>query len=125
MSIFTNSLRSQARLGLRAVARTAAAPVASRTLSSLVATSRHAAVLPALSILVASRTFSRSAVAFYEGTRNPPNNALFVGNLPWSATREELLELFGEFGEVAAVRIRKFSLFSYVRLLAFSQPFRL
>lgn len=30
---------------------------------------------------------------------------LFVGNLPYSATEDELRELFAPFGEVAAVRI--------------------
>jgi len=30
---------------------------------------------------------------------------LYVGNLPWETTAEELEQIFGEYGEVAAVRI--------------------
>ncbi|OQX70021.1 MAG: hypothetical protein B6A08_02325 [Sorangiineae bacterium NIC37A_2] len=30
---------------------------------------------------------------------------LFVGNLPWSATEEEVAALFTEFGEVSTVRV--------------------
>jgi RNA recognition motif-containing protein len=55
---------------------------------------------------------------------NPPNNVLFVGNLPWSATKEELQELFADFGEVTAVRIREWfspllSLFWFLLLIFF------
>jgi cold-inducible RNA-binding protein len=30
------------------------------------------------------------------------NNKLYVGNLPWSITNEQLAELFGQYGEVVA-----------------------
>jgi len=30
---------------------------------------------------------------------------IYVGNISWSATREQLEELFGEFGEVHSVKI--------------------
>ncbi|MCX5750434.1 MAG: RNA-binding protein [Candidatus Saganbacteria bacterium] len=33
--------------------------------------------------------------------------SLYVGNLPWSVTPEELLEKFGEFGKVSDARILK------------------
>ncbi len=61
-----------------------------------------------LSLSGNSRSFSRSAATQlgHSIQSNPPNNALFVGNLPWSVTMEELQELFGEFGEVESVRIR-------------------
>jgi len=54
------------------------------------------------------RSFSCSAVTQlgHSIQSNPPNNSLFVGNLPWSVTMEELKEVFGEFGEVESVRIR-------------------
>lgn len=30
---------------------------------------------------------------------------VFIGNLPWSVTEEDMLDLFGEVGEVVSVRI--------------------
>jgi RNA recognition motif-containing protein len=30
------------------------------------------------------------------------NNKLYVGNLPWSMTNEQLAELFGQYGEIVA-----------------------
>jgi len=55
-----------------------------------------------------SRSFSGSAVAYYGRPvhNNPPTHILFVGNLPWSATKEEMEELFAQYGEVRAVRLR-------------------
>ncbi len=32
-------------------------------------------------------------------------NKLFVGNLPWSATEEQIRELFSQFGEVASCNL--------------------
>ena len=42
------------------------------------------------------------------GPRSPPSTTVFVANVPWSATEEDLGELFSEFGKVISVRIRGF-----------------
>lgn len=34
-----------------------------------------------------------------------PTQTLFVGNLPWSVTEDQLWETFGEFGSVSAIRL--------------------
>jgi len=34
-----------------------------------------------------------------------PHITLYVGNLPWETSPEELEQIFGEYGEVKAVRI--------------------
>jgi len=55
-----------------------------------------------------SRSFSRSPVTCFGHSAvqdKPPTHVLFVGNLPWTSTKEELAELFGEFGEVTTVRL--------------------
>jgi RNA recognition motif-containing protein len=35
------------------------------------------------------------------------SKSLYVGNIPWSVTSEELVTKFGEFGEVADARVVK------------------
>lgn len=35
----------------------------------------------------------------------PVSSTVFVGNLPWSATEDELREFFAECGEIVSVRI--------------------
>jgi RNA recognition motif-containing protein len=37
------------------------------------------------------------------------SETIFVGNLPWSATKDEITELFSDFGQVVNVRIRELS----------------
>ncbi|CAA7264050.1 unnamed protein product [Cyclocybe aegerita] len=105
--MFFNTLRTSARTGLRAAARTAAVP-ATRSIASLV--SRRLALPAGLSNTTASRAFSQTAVwanfGGHDRPRNPPSDSIFIGNLPWSATKEELVELFSEFGTVANVRIQ-------------------
>ncbi|KAH9476780.1 Nucleolin 2 [Psilocybe cubensis] len=99
-----SALRQQARLSLRIASR--AAVPASRTLSSL--TLRQAVVAPAL----ATRAFSSAKVWAYEregerdNTPSPPSESLYVGNMPWDMTKEDLLELFSQFGQVVNVRIQ-------------------
>jgi nucleolin len=39
------------------------------------------------------------------GDAEPASATVFVGNLPWSATEEELREFFAECGEINSVRI--------------------
>lgn len=73
-----------------------------------------AASLPRLTAVRPSgalaRSFSCSAVAHFGPSvqPNPPSHVLFVGNLPWNSTKEQLQDLFAEFGEVTSVRIREF-----------------
>ncbi|KAF8809824.1 RNA-binding domain-containing protein [Phlegmacium glaucopus] len=103
VSIFANALRTQSRLRVLTAARVALP--ATRSISSLVAF-RTAA--PKNVSLSASRLFTTSQVARYESDgapRNPPSSTIFVANIPWSATEQELSEVFTEFGEVLAVRI--------------------
>lgn len=42
---------------------------------------------------------------------------VFVGNLPWSATEEQISELFADCGEVSGVRIGESSLLLLLLLL--------
>ncbi|PPQ90951.1 hypothetical protein CVT25_008281 [Psilocybe cyanescens] len=103
--MFSNVLRQQARLSLRAVARSAAP--ASRTLSSLVL--RQAVVAPAVSRLTAARAFSSASVLAFERrdqAPTPASESIYIGNMPWDMTKEDLTELFSEFGQVESVRIQ-------------------
>jgi len=56
-----------------------------------------------------SRLFTTSHVARYESEysapKNPPSPTIFVANIPWNTTEEELSEIFTDFGEVKGVRI--------------------
>ena len=42
-----------------------------------------------------------------EQLQESDTDTIFVGNLPWSATRDEIQGLFSEFGQVINVRIRE------------------
>ena len=115
--MFANALRSQARLGLRTAVRTAVP--ATRTLTALASTRVVAAPTSSLAKLVlSSRAFSQSAPTTFERQQESTNQYLaeesetiFVGNLPWSATKDEITELFSEFGPVVNVRIRELSMY--------------
>ncbi|KAF8949970.1 hypothetical protein BDZ97DRAFT_1668273 [Flammula alnicola] len=98
--MFANVLRSQARLGLLQAARVVVP--ATRSLSSLV-TLR--AVAPTASRFATQRAFSNTAPAFVGRTRNEPSDNVFLGNLPWSTTKEDIVELLEDFGQVTDVRI--------------------
>jgi hypothetical protein len=110
LKMFTNTLRSQARLGLRT------ALPRSRTLSALSGARVPIAAPSSLSrLVVSSRTFTESAPVFNENQeqlQESDTDTIFVGNLPWSATRDEIKGLFSEFGQVVNVRIRE--LISYL-----------
>ncbi|KAF8153925.1 hypothetical protein B0H34DRAFT_799845 [Crassisporium funariophilum] len=106
--MFANALRSQSRSGLLAVARMAVP--ATRSLSSLVAKRVTAVQLPTTVSRSASRLLSTSQVVRYDtpydrSPRNPPSNALFIANFPWSTTEAELQEVFSEFGEIVNVKL--------------------
>lgn len=100
--MFSALLRTQ----LLATARVARP--ASRNLSALAASR----MLPTATRMVASRTFTQSAVAAQNSPRNPPSSIMYLANLPWSTTEEELRELLSEFGQVVEVRLRKCLLFT-------------
>jgi len=113
--MFTTAIRSQSQVALSSL-RLGRAPAVSslRNFSSFLLRQATAVTLPAPSLTRlsgvsgVSRSFSRSAVAYISRPvhNNPPSHILFVGNLPWSATKVEVEELFGQYGEVADVRLR-------------------
>lgn len=107
VSMFTNAFRTQLRLRVLTAARVALP--ATRDISSLVA---FRTAVPKNVSLSVPRLFTTSQVARFESENNapkiPPNNTLFVANMPWSTTEQDLSELFAEFGEVIGVRIRRF-----------------
>ena len=37
--------------------------------------------------------------------KHPPSSTIFVANIPWSTTKEEITEVFTEFGETTNVRL--------------------
>lgn len=107
-------LRTQVRFGLLQAARVAA-PATSRALSALVASRAAFAPAATTTARLAVRQFSSSTIASYDGPerpRNPPSDTLFVGNVPWNATEEELTDLFSEFGELEGpIRMRECPVF--------------
>lgn len=107
--MFANALRSQARLGLRTAVRTALP--ATRALSALAGTRVAVAAPSSLArLVVSSRAFSRSAPVFSENSEYAEeSDTIFVGSIPWSTTKDEIQELFSEFGPVANVRVRELS----------------
>lgn len=108
VSMFTNALRTPLRLRVPTVARVALP--ATRSISSLVAF--RTAVVPKNVSLSVSRLFTTSQVAHYlpEGNtaKSPISSTIFVANIPWEAKEEDIRRVFSEFGEVTAVRLRKF-----------------
>ena len=107
VSMFANALRTQSRLRVMTAARVALPTTRSISLQVAFRT----AVPKNVSFSV-SRLFTTSHVARYESEysapKNPPSPTIFVANIPWSTTEEELGEIFADFGEVKAVRIRTF-----------------
>ena len=115
--MFSTTIRLQARpvLVAQKLARTATVS-ASQSFSRLAL--RSALSQQALPLLrgvagVSSRSFSQSAPVNLGHSIQPnvPSRVLFVGNIPWSSTKEELQELFREFGDILSVRIREFFFF--------------
>jgi RNA recognition motif-containing protein len=92
--MFTNALRTLARVVIPA-----------RNIGSLAA---YRTAVPKNVSFSVSRLFTTSQVAFNRSRENnlsTPNTTIFVANIPWSATEEDLSELFAEFGQVTGVRI--------------------
>jgi len=111
--MFSTTIRLQARpvLVAQKLARTATVS-ASQSFSRLALRSALTQASPLLRGVagISSRSFSQSAPVNLGHSIQPnvPSRVLFVGNIPWSSTKEELQELFREFGDILSVRIREF-----------------
>ena len=107
VSMFTNALRVHSRARVLTAARVAFP--ATRSISSLVA---FRTALPKNVSLSVSRSFTTSQVArdgySRDESKTTISNTIFIANIPWSATEEDLGEVFSEFGKVVSVRIRAF-----------------
>jgi hypothetical protein len=105
--MFTNALRTHSRLRVLTAARVALP--ATKSISSLVA---FRTAVPKNVSLSVSRSFTTSQVArgYDDDSSKSPtgSNTIFIANIPWSATEEDLGEIFSEFGKVTSVRIRAF-----------------
>ncbi|KDR78175.1 hypothetical protein GALMADRAFT_65210 [Galerina marginata CBS 339.88] len=111
--MFSSALRSQARLSLLSTARSTAVP-ASRSLSSFLVRQAVPAAPVSVSVsrlAVSSRAFSSARVLCYEererdAAPTDPSVSIYIGNMPWSMTKEDLADMFAEFGEVDNVRLQ-------------------
>ena len=106
VSMFTNALRTHSRLRVLTAARVPLS--ATRSFSSLVA---FRTAVPKNVSLSVSRLFTTSQVSrneYEDGPKSPPNNTIFVANIPWSTSEDDLAQLFSEFGQVQSVRLRGF-----------------
>ncbi|KAF9476624.1 RNA-binding domain-containing protein [Pholiota conissans] len=91
--MFANVLRSQARLSLVRAARVALP--ATRSISSLLAMKAATPIASRFAVRTFSNTMRTS-----DRPRNPPSNTIFIGNVPWETTPEELATLFSDFGTI-------------------------
>ena len=107
VSVFANALRAHSRL--RVLTATRVALPATRSISSLVA---FRTAIPKNVSLSVSRSYTTSQVARYEYNDNAPKTpaspTVFVANIPWNATEEDISDIFSEFGKVLSVRLRGF-----------------
>ena len=114
--MLANVLRTQARFGLLKAARVAAP--ATRSLM----TARPAVPVATWSALRAFSSSPPAPAPFDHPSqsgrpRNPPSETLFVGNVPWDATAEDLHRIFADFGTIVGeVRIRTSCLFLPARM---------
>jgi hypothetical protein len=116
-SLLTNVFRAQVRIALVA----SRARVAPSTATFFSLASRQSIS----SFCARSLSTSQIIRQDYDGgrLRNPPNNTLFVGNLPYSVGEEELRELMSGFGDISAVRMGLFFFSFYFLLYHFSFSF--
>jgi len=107
VSVFANALRTHSRL--RVLTATRVALPATRSISFLVAF--RTAVPKNVSFSV-SRSFTTSRVARNELENNTSRAAasptIFVANIPFTVTEEDLTQVFSEFGQVEGVRIHRY-----------------
>lgn len=101
-SIFTNALRTQARVALVA-SRARVAPTTATLfgLASRRSTPSFARALSMSQVVRAEYGFGEAR----ERAPSPPNNTLYVGNLPYSITEEEIQDLMAPFGDIGSIRM--------------------
>jgi len=130
--MFSTVLRSSTRLAARVTpARSLSTLVASKAAFSV---PRTASACTASSVSrLAARAFSSAQSLAYEERRprsprpeqSEPSSAVYVGNMPWNMTKEEVIETFSEFGTIESVRIRKsFSFSSFLFFRDFLEEFQ-
>ena len=123
--MFANALRTHSRV--RVLTATRLALPASRSISSLVA---FRMAVPKNVSLSVSRSFTTSQLARNddygdEASRPMANATIFVANIPWGATEDDLRSAFSEFGLITNIRIRAFFLTLFVLKQFFSYELRL
>ena len=115
VSMFANALRAHSRVQVLTATRVALP--ASRSISSLVG---FRTAVPKNVSTAVSRSFTTSQVACNDydggavrsfegsGASSPVSDTIFIANIAWGATEEDISDVFSEFGEVRSVRIRAF-----------------
>ena len=113
--MFANALRMQARLALLTARSVAVRPAT--TVLRMPLQVRLGAVLGA------SRALSTTRVQRYETPsappRNPPSKTVWIGNLPFFVSEEEVREKFSPYGPISSIRLSAFSFFFFPWLLLF------
>ncbi|KAG6835198.1 hypothetical protein H0H93_004001 [Arthromyces matolae] len=61
--------------------------------------------VPATSFTMRALSTSKPVWRDFQRTENPESDTIFVGNLPYSATEEDLREKFAEFGIIKSLRL--------------------
>ena len=105
--MFANALRMQARLALLTARSVAVRPAT--TVLRMPLQMRSGAVMGA------SRALSTTRVQRYETPsappRNPPSKTVWIGNLPFFVSEEEVREKFSPYGPISSIRLSAFSFF--------------
>jgi hypothetical protein len=103
--MFANALRMQARLALLTARSVAVRPTT--TALRMPMQMRLGAVA-----VGASRTLTTTRVQRYEvpsaPPRNPPAKTVWIGNLPFFVTEEEVREKFSPYGPISSIRLSAF-----------------
>lgn len=110
-SLFTNALRTQARVALVASrARVVPTTVSVLRLATRSSTPSFARSLSSSRVVLAEYGFG--------GDRTPskPSKTLFVGNLPYTADEGELEDILSQIGTVQNIRLGEFFLLFYASL---------
>ena len=102
--MFANALRMQARLALLTARSVAVRPAT--TVLRMPLQMRLGAVVGA------SRALSTTRVQRYETPsappRNPPSKTVWIGNLPFFVSEEEVREKFSPYGPISSIRLSAF-----------------
>ena len=102
--MFANALRMQARLALLTARSVAVRPAT---------TVLHMPLQMRLGVVMgASRALSTTRVQRYETPsappRNPPSKTVWIGNLPFFVSEEEVREKFSPYGPISSIRLSAF-----------------